>query len=72
MDQLGKLLLMAGLALAAVGALAWGLAALGLRKLPGDWLFQTDRVTIFVPIASCLILSAILTLAVWLWQWLSK
>jgi hypothetical protein len=72
LDQLGKLLLMAGLALAAVGALAWGLAALGLRKLPGDWLFQTDRVTIFVPIASCLILSAILTLAVWLWQWLSK
>jgi hypothetical protein len=72
LDQLGKLLLLAGLALAAVGALVWGLAALGLRKLPGDWLFQTDRVTIFVPIASCLILSAILTLAVWLWQWLSK
>jgi hypothetical protein len=72
MDQLGKILLLAGLALASLGGGLWLLGALGLKKLPGDLLFRSDGLTVFIPIVSCLILSAILTAALWLWHWLQR
>jgi drug/metabolite transporter (DMT)-like permease len=70
-EQLGKVLLVVGLLVALVGAAMWGLSALGLRKLPGDVLYRGDGVTIFFPIVTCIALSILLTLALWLWQWLN-
>lgn len=72
MDQLGKILFIVGLAIAAVGLAIWALARLGFRGLPGDIVYQTNGLRIDIPIATCLVLSALLTLALWLWHWLSR
>lgn len=66
LSSLGRLLLTAGLLLAAVGAillLAERLPFLGsLGRLPGDLVFRRGPVTVYVPIVTSLLLSLILTL----------
>jgi hypothetical protein len=67
MPELGKLLVLLGLALAAVGAVLWKTGGLGgLGKLPGDIFVQRGGTTFSFPIVSCLLLSAVLTLVMWL------
>ena len=59
---MGRTLIMAGLAIALVGAL-WMLAEkLGLGRLPGDLLFKNKNVTVYVPIVSSIVVSLVLTL----------
>lgn len=64
--QFGKLLVMLGLILTAAGLLTVGLSKLGLFRLPGDLEWTGRNWKVYVPLTSCLILSAILTLIVWL------
>ena len=66
MTQAGRAILVAGLVLAVVGALIWGLGKLGFKGLPGDLRIESGGVKIYFPIATCLVLSALLTLALWL------
>jgi hypothetical protein len=61
-ETTGKILLLAGLALAAVGAVLVALGKLGLGRLPGDIVIERDGVTIFIPLASMLLLSVLLSL----------
>lgn len=61
-----------GLALIVAGLL-WQIVArwLPLGRLPGDIVIERERVRIYFPMVSCLLVSALLTLAVWLlraWQ----
>jgi hypothetical protein len=62
----GRLLLVTGLVLAAVGALLIlapripGFDRLG--RLPGDFVVERGPVTIFVPIVSSLVISVLLTI----------
>jgi hypothetical protein len=62
----GRLLLVTGLVLAAVGALLIlapripGFDRLG--QLPGDFVIERGSVTIFVPIVSSLVISVLLTI----------
>ncbi len=72
MDQLGKILFIVGLAIAAVGLAIWALARLGFRGLPGDIVYQTNGTRIYFPIVTMLALSAIATLLLWLWTWISS
>jgi hypothetical protein len=72
MQNFGKAILLIGLLLIVVGAAIWGLGKAGFRGLPGDIVYKTDNVRIYFPIVTCLVLSALLTLLLWLWQWLSK
>ncbi len=68
LGALGRVLVLAGLALAALGALLWGLGAAGLLgHLPGDLAIRRGRWAIYLPLASSLILSALLTLLVNVW-----
>jgi hypothetical protein len=63
LDQFGRLLLISGLVLAGLGLvllLAGRLPFLG--RLPGDFTFSRDNVTIYVPLATSIILSVLLTL----------
>ena len=64
----GRLLVVAGLVLAGIGLLlllAPRLPGLGwLGRLPGDLVFRRDGVTVFVPIATSILLSLLLTLAI--------
>jgi hypothetical protein len=73
-SQLGKWIMVAGLALVVVGGLFWLLARAGLPlgQLPGDFHFERGNLTCFFPLASMLLLSLLLTLAINLLQRLLK
>ncbi len=66
--NLGKLLLLLGAVLAAVGALLYfgGRPPFRLGRLPGDIIHQGEHSTFYFPIVTCLILSAGLSLLLWL------
>jgi hypothetical protein len=59
MQELGKLLVISGLALAAVGALLW----LGKSfRLPGDIVIERGNFTFGFPVGTCIVLSIVLTI----------
>lgn len=61
-----KLLIVLGVVLIAIG-LAWALGErLGLGRLPGDFVYERGNVRIYVPIATSILISALLTLILWL------
>jgi hypothetical protein len=69
--ELGKLLLVLGVVLVAVGAvLVLGARPGGLPfrlgRLPGDIAYQGRHTTFYFPIVTCLVLSLALTLILWL------
>ena len=72
METLGRYILLAGVALAVVGAALWGLGRIGFRGLPGDITYQSPRVTFYFPLGTCLLVSAVLTGVFWLWRWLGR
>lgn len=57
---MGKALIAVGLLLAALGAFVT--LGLPLGRLPGDLVFRRGSVTIHIPIATCVVLSLVLTL----------
>jgi hypothetical protein len=60
--SLGRLLLTAGLTLAAVGLVLVVLSKFGLSgRLPGDILIQKKNFTLFFPVVSMLLLSVVLS-----------
>jgi len=65
-QQIGKWLIAAGIVIVLIGGLMILLGRLGLFKLPGDLEFGSKSWRIYVPIASCIIISIILTLILWL------
>ena len=68
-NELGKFLVIAGLLLAAVGALLWsGFGKGWLGRLPGDIHYSKGDFSFHFPIVTCLLLSAILTLLLWLFR----
>ncbi len=62
--NIGRLLVFLGLGLAAIGALLWGLSRtkLPVGQLPGDFQFEFGNVSCFVPLATVVVLSLLLTL----------
>jgi hypothetical protein len=65
METAGKILLLVAAALAIVGLLLLVLGKLGFGRLPGDILIHRDGVTIFIPLASMLLLSVVLSVFVY-------
>ncbi|MHC4205298.1 MAG: DUF2905 domain-containing protein [Planctomycetota bacterium] len=63
---MGKWLIAAGIFIAVLGVLVMLLGRVGLFKLPGDLQFGSKNWRIYIPIASCVIISIILTLILWL------
>jgi len=66
-SQLGRMLLIMGLVLAAVGAALLIGGKLGLGKLPGDVTIERRNVTFYFPLATSIIVSLVLTLLLNLW-----
>ncbi len=63
---MGKLLIIAGLVLMAVGVV-WMLGErLGLGRLPGDILIEREGTRIYIPVTTSLLISAVLSLVLWL------
>jgi hypothetical protein len=66
--DLGKLLLVAGIVLAAVGALLvfGGKLPFRLGRLPGDIAYQGRHGSFYFPVVTCVLLSVLFTLVSWL------
>lgn len=67
-SNLGKVLVLAGLAVVAVGVVCVVGGALGLGRLPGDFALRRGNVRMFFPLATCLVLSVVLTLVLGLFS----
>jgi len=65
-QHFGKLLILVGIIIVLLGALVVLLGRVGLFKLPGDLQFSSKNWRIYIPIASCIIISIILTVILWL------
>ena len=61
-----RFLIILGLAILVVGLLWPYLSKLGLGRLPGDLVIERPSGTFYFPFATCLILSLLLSLALWL------
>jgi hypothetical protein len=69
MNDLGKILVVAGLFIAVVGALLWsGFGKNWLGRLPGDINYSRENFSFHFPIVTCLILSVVLTWLFWLFK----
>jgi len=69
MKEFGKLLVITGLVLAAVGVLMWtGWGRGWLGRLPGDIHYTRGNFSFHFPIVTCLLLSVVLTLLMWLFR----
>jgi hypothetical protein len=65
-QQVGKWLILMGITIVLAGGLVMILGRIGLFKLPGDLEFGGKNWRIFLPIASCIIISIVLTAILWL------
>ena len=69
MPEIGKMLFILGLVLAAVGLLIWSGVGRGwLGQLPGDVNVNRGNFSFHFPIVTCLVISLILTVVMWLFR----
>ncbi len=68
MAPLGRILIVLGVALVAVGLLVTfaGRLPFGLGRLPGDIYIQRKNTSFYFPLATCLILSVVFSLVMWI------
>jgi len=64
--QIGKFLILFGLIVVSVGLVITLLSRLGVFRLPGDLQFGSKNWRIFIPITSCVVISVILTIILWI------
>ena len=63
LDQIGRMLLVGGLVIAGLGVILLVAGRLPfLGRLPGDITISRDNMTIYIPIATSIVLSLLLTL----------
>jgi len=67
-QQVGKLLMIAGLVITALGGLLWLMGRMGWVRLPGDLVFGGKSWRVYLPIGTCIVLSILLTLILWVVQ----
>jgi Protein of unknown function (DUF2905) len=66
---LGKGLILIGLLITAVGVLFLFSEKIGwIGRLPGDITIRRGNFTVHVPLATCLVISVILSLLIWLFR----
>jgi hypothetical protein len=68
MAELGRLLLMLGIALVVIGGLVMllGRTGLPLGRLPGDFLYRGKNTTFYFPLASSILISIVLSIVLFL------
>ena len=71
-QQIGKLLILTGIFIALAGGVLLVLGRIGLFKLPGDLVFSGKNWRLYLPIASSIIISIILSLIFWLIHYFRK
>lgn len=69
MNELGKIVFIAGLIIAVIGLCLWfGFGRGWLGRLPGDIRIEKENFSFYFPIVTCLLLSLALTLLLWLFR----
>jgi len=67
MQEIGKTLFVIGLILAGAGLFLWKIGGRTfLGRLPGDIVVQKPNFTFYFPLATCIVISIVLTLVMWL------
>ena len=70
LQGIGKILLLFGAAIALIGGLLWAGGKLGLGSLPGDLRFGREDWGCYLPIATSILLSILLTVLLNIaWRW---
>ncbi len=64
--MVARSLVVIGLIIVAIGLLWPWLRRLGLGRLPGDIYIQGDHGTFYFPIVTCILISVVLSLVLWL------
>ena len=64
--SVSRLLIIFGLALVALGLLWPFVTKLGLGRLPGDIVIERENFRLYLPLGSSLLVSAVLSLILWL------
>lgn len=73
MSALGWMLILLGVILVLLGVVfVVGPKLPWLGRLPGDIVIERDGVRIYIPIVTSLLLSVLLTLALWAIQWFGR
>jgi hypothetical protein len=67
MTDLGKMLVIVGgvMVLAGAGLILLGRTGIPLGKLPGDIVYRGKNSTVYVPLATSVVVSVVLTLVLW-------
>ena len=67
MTELGKLLIVAGAILVVVGIAVMVLGRMNwpLGRLPGDFVYRGKNTTVYFPLATCVVVSVVLTVVMW-------
>ena len=69
MSDLARILMIAGAVLLVLGLVLWlGPKIPWLGKLPGDLTFKRDNFTVYFPLGTCILLSLILSLVLYLFR----
>src|SRR5215471_13784719 len=69
MHEMGKFLVIAGVMMAAVGAILWyGFGRNWMGRLPGDIHYARGNFSFYFPVVTCLLASLVLTLLLWLFK----
>jgi DUF2905 family protein len=70
--SMGKMLILMGIVLVVAGVV-WLLGErVGLGRLPGDIVVRGERSTFYFPLATCLLVSVVLNLLLWVVQRVSR
>jgi hypothetical protein len=64
--SVSRLLIVFGLVLVAVGLLWPLISRIGLGRLPGDIIIERDNFRLYVPLATSLLISVVVSLLLWL------
>lgn len=65
---MSRFLILLGLAILAVGLLWPVLSRLGLGRLPGDIVVQRGNFSFYFPLATCILISVVLSVVFWLFS----
>jgi len=71
-QQYGKLILFIGIVISIIGIIVILLGRIGLFKLPGDIEFGGKTWKVYFPIVSCIVISILLTVIIWLIKYFRK
>ena len=64
--EIGKIAVFLGLLLVAVGFILTLFPSVGFGRLPGDFIVQKKNWSIYIPVTTSIVLSAILSLLFWI------